>query len=125
MLLYRWRRRELSAFDIRQQMPGHGHDARTTGEDIASWLRRQGVVSNAVYLEVGRIRALIHDEVGHGRPGCILGTFIMPGVLHWIVYRGAGDGQVGINDPWFDQYRKASWGWLLSRYAGQVVTTKS
>lgn len=125
MLLMYWRSIELSAFEIRLEIPGHAHDARTTAEDISNWLRRQHIAADAVHLEARGVRTLIHDQVGHRRPGCILGEYVAPGHLHWIVYRGAGDGHVGINDPWFDQYRKASWGWLLQRYAGALVTTRS
>lgn len=123
MLIYHYTAVELSAFEIREELGGHLQDARTTGADLAAYLHKRGVRANAIEPGTAQVRSLLHSEVYGGHPGAILGAYVAPGFLHWILYRAAGNGLVGYNDPWTDSFQIRHWGWLLARYAGQVVTT--
>jgi hypothetical protein len=122
-LLYYWTGQEVSAFQIRLDLPGHAESAQTTGADIAGYLRSRGIPAMRHEVPPGRYRKLIGRQLESGSPCALLGYWIAPNILHWVVAKGYGQGLLVYNDPWGGVVQERSWQWVLAHAEGTVVLT--
>ena len=66
--------------------------------------------------------AHLRESAAAGRSVIVLGRWISPTVLHWVLVTTADPAGIGYNDPWGGLRQTATWAAFGERYAGQLVT---
>lgn len=112
---------ELPAGVLRELIPGHARRGETSGMDLVGVMRLFGL--SPVYKRVATdaVQLLLGEAVRKGIPAIVLGTWVAPTVLHWVLVVGADGGGVWVNDPWGGVRRYIPWGIFLHRYAGECI----
>lgn len=113
----------LPAGVIRTLIPGHSDHGETTPDDLQRVLRLFGVGANAMELDVVDLRTALIGRIRSESPVIVLGNWLDPHVLHWVVAVGFGQGKLTFNEPFYGERRSEPWEWTIPRYAGEVVVS--
>ena len=110
-----------SLTEIRRAIPGHETYGQTDGPELAAFLQSRGLGSHVEYPPAGRVAMRAKLAIDHGNPPILLGGFVDPSILHWVVVTGHRNDQAFFNDPFHGQTRQQPWTWMCSHYGGEVV----
>jgi hypothetical protein len=121
MELYYWNLPVPSLSDIRNSIPGHRTYGQTDGPNLAEFMQGRGLGSHVEYTSVGRVEFRVKLAIDNGNPPILLGTFVAPDFLHWIVPTGFDNAQMMFNDPYHGRKRAEPWQWVVAQYRGEVV----
>lgn len=113
---------EISADALRSQLRGAGGPALTSGQDLVKILRRNNVAAALHTWPAAEAPGHIRESAAAGRSVVVLGQWISPTVLHWVLVTTADLAGVSYNDPWGGLHQTATWAAFGERYAGQLVT---
>jgi len=112
---------EVEADALRAQLRGPGGQALTTAGDLVKILGRNNVGAVALAPGQGELQGVIAAAAAEGRPTIVLGRWISPDVLHWVLVTTADAGGCQYNDPWGGVRRAVTWDELRAKYAGSLV----
>lgn len=110
-----------SLTEIRRDIPGHETYGQTDGLELAAFLRSKGLGSHVEQPPVGRMETRVKLAIDRGNPPILLGGYVDPTILHWIVVTGHRNGQAFFNNPFHGKKEQQPWTWVCSRYGGEVV----
>lgn len=112
---------ELPAGVLRTLIPDHQDHGATTGPQLVHVMRLFGL--RPVYREMtgNAVLPLLARSVVAGVPPIILGTWVSPMILHWVLVVDAMTTGVAVNDPWGGVRRFIPQNLLLQRYAGGCI----
>lgn len=114
-------RRYLTEQQVRNAIPGHQTTGLTTPSDLQLALQYYGVVSKHYLDAVESVKSAVVEQVDIGRPTLLLGHWIDPAVLHWVVAIGYGNGALFVLEPWAGRVAAYSWGEVHSRATGDEL----
>jgi len=114
----------LSADALRALLGGPGRVALTTAQDLVRCLALCNVPARAEAVPAGDVAARLQDLTGAGGTAICLGTWVSPGVEHWILVTRADAGGCGANDPWEGRRRIWSWAAFRDLYGGELVSSQ-
>lgn len=106
---------------IRVQMHGAGGRGLSSPDDIEAQLRRMHFDAAHHTLSAPDALAYIGQAVASGRSTIVLGHWVAPTLLHWVVVVEATPDGVTFNDPWTGKQRGLSNVHWDALYAGSLV----
>jgi hypothetical protein len=106
---------------LRYQLGGPARRGLTTAADLQRLLALANVAALVAEPPAAALPAELQRICGAGRMAIVLGAWITPGVLHWVLVTRADAQGVGYNDPWGGVRRTAAYRDLGARYAGALV----
>lgn len=106
---------------VRDAMPGHGGHGETTGSDIATYLESIGLVAASIAIAPQILQLYIKKRVALGRPLILLGYWVVPTVLHWVVVIGYGNDHMFYIDVWDGRVKALHWKQVRALYFGTGV----
>lgn len=112
---------EVEADALRAQLGGPGGQALTSAGDLVKILGRNNVAAVAISPAVDDLAAVVQAAIGDGRAAVVLGHWLAPGVLHWVLVTRADAAGCGYNDPWGGRRVVRDWADFRALYAGSVV----
>lgn len=107
---------------VRERMPDHQGRGQTSGMDIAGYLNSVGVRAQRLVVAPNNLNMTIRMHVAARLPCILLGNFVSPTVLHWVVAVGYGNDHLLYNDPWDGRMKAMHWEHVKSLFAGEVVS---
>lgn len=112
---------ELPAGVLRTLIPGHGASGATTGPELVGVMRLFHL--SPVYREItgAAIQAFCTRSIVQGTPPILIGNWVSPHILHWVLGVDAGRDALTVNDPWGGVRRYLPWDIVLQRYAGGCI----
>lgn len=113
---------EVSADALRSQLRGPQGQALTSGQDLVKILKRNNVSADMRTWPVDQAPLHLRESAAAGRAVIVLGRWISPTVLHWVLVTAADATGIGYNDPWGGLRQVATWEAFSERYGGQLVT---
>jgi hypothetical protein len=113
---------EVSADALRAQLRGPQGQAITSGQDLVKLLARNNVGADLRTWPAAEAPVHIRESAAAGRAVIVLGRWISPTVLHWVLVTTADATGIGYNDPWGGLRQTATWAAFGDRYGGQLVT---
>lgn len=122
IVLYGLRREYTTAGQVRDAMPGHADHGETTAADLVGFLSRRGLFPLAQYVPGDGLKDLIRKGIDSTWPIIVLGNFVAPTVLHWVVVIGYGDDHALFIDPWYGRLEALHWSSFLAVCQDTVVT---
>lgn len=115
---------EVLADALRAQLGGPGRRGLTTGADLVRVLNRNNVPATALAPPDGAVAAQIQACCTAGGLVIVLGRWVSPTVLHWVLVTRADQAGCGANDPWGGTRRTWAWSDFESAYAGEIVAVR-
>lgn len=106
---------------VRERMPDHQGRGETSGTDIANYLSGVGVRAQRLVVAPNNVEATIKASIGTRLPCIVLGRFVSPTVLHWVVAVGYGNDHLLYNDPWDGRMKAMHWLHVIALFAGEIV----
>lgn len=113
---------EVSADALRAQLGGPGRAPITDGPDLVKILGHNNVAAGIHGWTAAEAPAHITASCAAGRSVIVLGRWLSPTVLHWVLVTTADATGIGYNDPWGGVRGAATWELFGQRYGGQLVT---
>lgn len=113
------------AADLRRALPGPRVDGVTSGGDLVYLLSLAGILAEAGVLPVRSLKAAVHEDIGEGQPLAVLGRWVSPVVLHWILGVGFGNDAFVAMEPWSGRMAAYRWSVVSSLAIGTVVQHKA
>jgi hypothetical protein len=113
---------EVSADALRARIHGAAGTGLTAGPDLVKLLGLNNVAAELHTWPVGEAPAHIQASAAAARAVIVLGTWISPTVLHWILVTAADSAGIHYNDPWGGLKLSIPWATFAERYGGQLVT---
>lgn len=113
--------RYTAAADLRRDLPGVRADGRTTGQDLANLLAGYTIVALDDMLPPRALKAAVHRNIDQERPIALLGRWIDPDVLHWILGIGYGNDALLAMEPWTGRLVAYRWMVVESLATGETV----
>lgn len=113
------------AADLRRMLPQPRIDGRTTAADLIGLLERHGEPAEGVQVGAIAIKAAVHEQVALLEPLAILGNWIRPDVLHWVLGMGYGNDALVAMEPWTGRMVAYRWAVVHSLATGTVVQHRS
>lgn len=121
MRIYYRTGRELSAGMLRLRLPGTRVDGRTTRDDIAFLLRSEGLRPSPIVLPAYTLAGNLQAKAAAGVPSIVLGSWVSPHILHWLLVVQAGVTGIAVNDPFGGRRYFLPWDLVMQRYAGECI----
>jgi hypothetical protein len=115
---------EVMADALRAQLGGPGRRGLTTGADLVRLLNRNNVPATALAPPDGAVAAQIQACTMAGGLVIVLGRWVSPTVLHWVLVTRADTNGCGANDPWGGVRRTWVWSEFEAAYAGEIVAVR-
>jgi hypothetical protein len=122
MVIYQQHGVEVAADALRAQIHGAQGGALTTGDDLVKILARNNVAAQLRTWPGDQAPAHILESAAAGRAVILLGRWLAPTVLHWVLAVGADNAGITYHDPWGGFRLQVPWATFAERYAGQLVT---
>lgn len=113
------------AADLRRMLKGDRIDGRTTSEDLAYLLNEHGLPSAPVQAPVHNLRLSLRHEIDMGLPAAVLGNFLLPTELHWLLMVGYGNNAMIAMEPWWGKLTAYRWDTVYSVATGDYVREAS
>jgi hypothetical protein len=113
---------EVNADALRAQIHGAGGTGLTTGMDLVKILTRNNVPAVRHPWSLAEARVHLQASSAAGRAVIVLGRWISPTILHWVLVTAADGAGVSYNDPWGGLRIVIDWATFTERYAGELVT---
>lgn len=107
---------------IRQAMNPTGPDGLTTGQMLARFLNGVGVRATRDVLYHGEIWKHLAELRNHGKYQIMLGNWLDPVLLHWVVAYERSSTGVWVMEPWSATRREYQQQFVNASSAGEVVT---
>lgn len=114
-----------AAADLRRALTGNRVDGRTTGADLAYLLHVKGVKGQEMVPGPRGIKNAVRLAVARSSPVAILGRWIDPGILHWVLGIGYGDDALIAMEPWAGKLAAYRWVVVESLATGDLVQQAS
>lgn len=112
---------ELPAGVIRTLIPDKGSTGATTGPELVAVMRRFQLTPVHLTPGTNAVRHYIERSVTASVPPIVLGTWVSPKVLHWLLVVDAMQTGMVVNDPWGGRRYFLPWDLALRRYAGSCI----
>lgn len=106
---------------LRQELPDHSMTGRTDSSDLVQLLKNHSVYAERYTTVIGQLRDVVARDIEKGRPCILLGRWLVPTVLHWVLAIGYGNGALLAMEPWQGIVRAWSWHDVQSLATGDVV----
>lgn len=113
----------LPAGVIRALIPGHSTHGETTATDLQDVLGLFHVAAVAMEVSDAYMRGHLAAYLTASHPVIVLGNWLDPHILHWVVAVGYGNGKLAFNEPFYGERRLEPWDWAIQRYAGDMVVS--
>lgn len=110
-----------SASDLRRALSGSRVDGRTTGSDLAYLLRLRGVNGAESNVRPTELKGVVRAAVARSSPVALLGVWLAPGILHWVLGVGYGDDALIAMEPWAGRLVAYRWHVVESLATGSLV----
>lgn len=110
-----------SADVLRVQLGGAARSPLTTATDLVRLLSLNNVPAVVQQPDAAHLAGDLQQICGAGGVAIALGTWLAPGVLHWILVTRADQNGCGADDPWGGRRRTWTWDALRPLYAGDLV----
>lgn len=110
---------------VRDAMPGHQGHGETTAADLAGYLESVGLYPLVQQRSAGSLKSFLKYALDRGMPCIVLGHFLSPNVLHWVVVIGYGDDHCLFIDPWYGRLDARHWRPFLGLCEGDVVVSRT
>lgn len=114
----------VSETQVRQAMPGHEMHGETSGDDIASYLSTVGVPASRIAISTNALEVSVKVGIAQGLPSILLGYWVSPTTLHWVVAIGYGNDHLIYLDPWDGRQKCLHWKAARLLYAGTLVQVR-
>lgn len=114
-----------TAGQVRRAMPGHEKQGETTADDIAHYLEEAGLFPMSLHRNSAQLKSFLKYSLDRDMPSIVLGNFISPTVLHWVVVIGYGDDHCLYIDPWYGRLDAKHWKDFLALAEGDVVLSRT
>jgi hypothetical protein len=111
----------VAADALRFQLRGPAGRGLTDGADLVRLLALNNVAAVVATPPAAQLAAELQRITAAGRMAIVLGAWVAPGVLHWVLVTRADGQGAGYNDPWGGVRRARTWRELQPLYAGEVV----
>lgn len=112
---------ELPAGVIRAMIPNHQDHGSTSGSDLVGVMRLFGLHPVQLPLAPNIVLQHLQKAVVLGIPPIILGNWVSPLILHWVLVVDALTTGIVVNDPWGGVRRFLPHDLVLQRYAGDCI----
>jgi len=106
---------------LRTLLGGPSRGPLTTAADLARLLGMNNVTAAVQPADSAHVAQDLQDVCARGGCAIALGTFVAPGVLHWILVTRADNVGCGANDPWMGRRRIWTWEAFRPLFAGDLV----
>lgn len=106
---------------VRERLGLPGSDGRSSAAQLAEVLSGYAVMAMPEYPVASGLRDVLRAQLAVNHLSLVLGYYVGPTALHWVVVRQSIGGRVRFNDPWGGLLREESWVWFLRWYGGSVV----
>lgn len=106
---------------VRERMPGHSGHGETSAADIADYL--EGVGCRVLHLAAAgeSLQMLVKAYISIGAPVVLLGNWVSPNVLHWVIAIGYGNDHLLYLDPWDGRMKAIHWSSARTLYKGSFI----
>lgn len=121
MLIYAQHGVPTPADYLRYELGGPGRPPLTTAADLVRILGLCNVPSSAELVGADQVAGRLQRVTAAPGAAIALGTWIAPGILHWILVTRADTAGCGANDPWGGRRRIWTWEEFRRAYAGELV----
>lgn len=111
----------LSADALRALLGGPRRSALTSAQDLVRCLALCNVPAEAEVDSPIDVAERLQAITARGGVAICLGTWVAPGILHWILVTRADHAGCGANDPWMGRRRVWTWVEFRAAYAGELV----
>lgn len=112
---------ELPAGTLRTLIPHHGDHGETSAQDLTFLMHLFGLRPVAVPISPDAVQIRLQHSIATGTPPIVLGRWLSPTTLHWVLGVAASVAGLTVNDPWDGTRRQYPWPLLTSRYAGWCI----
>lgn len=109
------------AGDLRMQLPGQRSSGVTSGSDLRYLLAKHGIGAETMAANVAALQGIVRDSVGKGEPVALLGRWLIPSELHWVLGIGYGNDALLAMDPWSGRLTAYRWPVVRSLATGDIV----
>lgn len=113
------------AADLRRMLKGDRVDGTTSGGDLAHLLTEHGLPSFPVQTPIHNLRLNIRHEIDQGLPVAVLGYWLLPTELHWVLGIGYGNNAFLAMEPWWGKLTAYRWDSVYSVATGDYVRETS
>ena len=114
----------VSAGDVRFALGGSSRPGWTTSADLIQAFDYYGMRATAVGMNAGDLWTATSSSVSSGQPVILLGNWLGPGPLHWIVAVRFTGLVLVCNDPWQGKTRLLTYSDFSRNSSGQAVIVK-
>lgn len=121
MALWKYLRKYTSAAELRRDLGKPSTDGRTAPPDLVHLAGKYGLAAKRDSWSGSLIRAELKAYIGAGAAGAVLGTWIDPSILHWVLAIGYGNGAMLAMEPWNGNLRAWPWSVVQSLATGDAV----
>jgi len=111
----------VSAGDVRFALGGSSRPGWTTSADLIQAFDYYGMRSKALAMSAGDLWKATSSSVSSGQPVILLGNWLGPGPLHWIVAVRTAGLVLVCNDPWGGQTKLLVYSDFSRNASGQAV----
>lgn len=109
------------AADLRRSLAHKDGHGQTTGAELVLLLAEHGIPAVSIGSQLSELRATIKEHLTAGSPCIVLGTWLAPGVLHWVLAIGFGNDALLVMEPWSGRLTAYRWLVVNSVATGDVV----
>jgi hypothetical protein len=120
-VIYRCHGVEVQADALRAQLVGFTASGVTDGQALVKLLGRNNVAAAAESVPAAAVATRLQAILAGGGQAIVLGNFVAPTVLHWVLVTRADQKGLGANDPWGGVRRVWTWQEFMVPYAGELV----
>lgn len=112
---------ETEADYLRYLIHGPGGAGQTTADDLLTLLRRAWYKPSSYIGQVDQGMVYLKAAIAAQHPVIVLGRWVSPDVLHWVVVAAVGEVHVDYLDPWYGELRTITIADFQAKYAGAMV----
>lgn len=106
---------------LRQELVPKRNSGITDGGDLVRLLANHQVHAERYRTVLSGLRDVVAGDIVRGLPSIVLGRWIAPSVLHWVLAIGYGNGAMLCMEPWQGILRAYSWHEVQSLATGDLV----
>lgn len=112
---------ELPAGVLRTLIPDKITTGGTTATELVQLMRRFGLRPAYKRVSADAVEDHLQLATTKGIPPIVLGNWVSPVILHWVLVVGVMTTAAVVNDPWGGVRRLIPWDLFLQRYAGDCI----